>query len=121
VGALADKITRQMLDKIETEMETLGQAIADDLRQLISVPVGRDERGRVTVRSKPGEPPRKDTGRLYESVTHVVYRAGGRVRLVVATNTPYAGFVNRTRPYRKIMNRRWKRRVEIRLAYSVTR
>lgn len=117
MGAYADQLVRQMEAKVEAELEKLGSDVAADLRQLISVPV--DHSTKPPTRSKPGEPPRADTGRLRDSVTHTVYRAGGRLRLVVATNTPYAGYVNRTRPYRRIMNQRWKRRVEIRLAYSL--
>lgn len=107
MGAYADKITAELLDRTERKFEEFGKLIADDLRELLSVPVGRNSSGRVIIRSKPGEAPRMETGRLRGSVQDVVYRAAGRVRLVVATHTPYARIVNRTRPYKAIMYKRW--------------
>jgi hypothetical protein len=121
----SDDIMRQVAAQTEKELDALGQKMADWMKKLIGVPVvraripGTRRLGKaVIIRSQPGEPPRKDTGRLQASVHHLTYRVGWKVKLVVSANTPYAHTVNRTRPYREITENYWKNQVEIRLAYS---
>lgn len=81
-----------LIDKLATRLaRALGGALEDvraDVQQRISVPVERV--GNKVVRSKPGEPPRKDTGRLYTSAAVNVIDATRTVVGSVSVDTPYA-------------------------------
>jgi len=107
----ADEVMRDLSRRVEDLMEGVGRDVSTDLKKIISISVVR-ERGHV-IRSKPGEPPRKDSGRLYNSVRYVVYRAGRDVySVVITTETAYDVFVNATRPYAKIIESKWQGIVE---------
>jgi hypothetical protein len=120
----SDDVLRQIADETEKKLDALGEEMAEWLRKLIGVPVIRQriagrETKTVIVRSQPGEPPRKDTGRLQASVQYVTYRTGWKIKLVISTNTPYAETLNRTRPYRRIFEDHWRQQIPFRLSYSV--
>lgn len=66
--------------------------LADDVRKRIGVPVERSG-GRV-IRSKPGEPPRRDTGRLQASVDAARIENDSHVVASVSVDTPYARKLN---------------------------
>lgn len=105
---------RAVAAEAERAMEKVMSAAEADLRKELGVPVVRQ--GGKVIRSRPGEYPRKDTGRLQASVTHVVYRAGNfKVRGVVSTNTSYDGYVNRTRPYKELFERKWRQEFPVRM------
>src|SRR6185437_14089612 len=66
MGQLAESITSDLLTELETEFDAIGGEIVGDIRDAISVPVAY-QRGRI-IRSKPGEPPRYETGNLWRHV-----------------------------------------------------
>lgn len=102
---------------IETVMQQFVDDVAAELRRDLAVPVDRSKS--PPTRSRPGQYPRRDTGRLRESVQAVVYRAAGVVRGTVATNTPYDGYVNRTRPFVRLTEEKWRQRAERKFAFSL--
>lgn len=63
-----------------------------DVQKRIGIPVQRTK-GK-TVRSKPGEPPRKDTGRLQASAAAQTVDATRSVQGSVSVSTPYAKRLN---------------------------
>lgn len=64
------------------------ELVRDEIKRRISVPV--DKSKKPWVRSKPGEPPRKDTGRLHGSIKIDTLVAGDIAQASVNTETPYA-------------------------------
>ena len=58
------------------------------LRNLISISVGRSKGGKVIQRSKPGEPPRRETAELWRSIA--VFQDRPKTHTIIYTNTQYA-------------------------------
>ena len=112
-----DNIMRAVERDVETVMQQFVDDVAAELRRDLSVPVDRTKS--PPTRSRPGQFPRRDKGRLVASVQAVVYRAAGIIRGTVATNTPYDAFVNRTRPFVRLTEEKWRRRAEQRFAFSL--
>lgn len=81
IGARVESVVKQKLD-----------GMRDDVQKRISVDVER--RGGKVIRSQPGEPPRRDTRKLYASTTSEVIRAGDVVSGAVSVDTPYAQRLN---------------------------
>jgi bacteriophage HK97-gp10 putative tail-component len=78
------------------EMEDFGKDVATDLKERISVPVGYrigPKGGTYIIRSAPGEPPRKETGTLLNSVESEVETDADVVTLEISSDAPYAGFL----------------------------
>ena len=74
-------------------LQRQGDLIVAAVRQDLSVPVGtrRGPRGgRLTTRSRPGEPPRMETGRLRAGVTSSVTLADNVATLTVTDPVAYA-------------------------------
>lgn len=111
------EVMKDVMDRVEDVMEGVGRDVSADLKKTISIPVVRQ--GAKVIRSKPGEPPRKDTGRLYNSVRYVVYRAGVDItNVVITTETPYDVFVNATRPFQAIIEAKWEGIINQRIQFS---
>jgi hypothetical protein len=98
-------------------MDEAMKDVARDEKQLISVPVQRT--GNRVIRSRPGQPPRKDTGRLHGSVKGVAAKVGkDRVEGKVTTATPYDQFLEKgtskmsRRPFAGPTEAKWGRIVE---------
>lgn len=67
----------------EIALDEVAEMIKSDLRRLISVPV--EGSGRNAVRSKPGEPPRKETGKLHKMFRSVNNRLGvGKDKVLIS-------------------------------------
>lgn len=132
MNATTEEVMRELQKKLETSLEKLGQEMEADLKKKLSIPVARAsfdrgagrfrgsqgrfvKRSNRAGRSKPGEYPRRETGRLRASATHVVYRAAGNVRLVMAVNVPYAEYIHRLRPFFLFLQRDWERKINYRL------
>lgn len=77
---------------VERAIKPVLDAMAEQVRQRIGVPV--DKSKRPWVRSLPGEPPRKDTGRLQTSTATQTIDANSEVRGSVSVQTPYAQRLN---------------------------
>lgn len=85
-----------LFDEIQSDVhetfELLGPQIQDDWQDLISVDVEYSG-ATVTVRSKPGEPPRRETGDLYESIQEETETDYGSVSLEISTDIEYAPYL----------------------------
>lgn len=85
---LFDRIARNVEAAALAEMQRLKPIV----QKRIGVPVQRT--GGKTIRSRPGEPPRRDTGRLQASATAQTIDATRTVQGSVSVNTPYAKRLN---------------------------
>lgn len=68
---LAQAVVRDLLGELAEDFEAAGGEMVADIRQDISTPVQyvRGKRGgAIIIRSKPGEPPRYETGSLWRNV-----------------------------------------------------
>lgn len=85
-----------LFDRIAASVERAIQPVLDDIaqqtRDRIGIPV--DKSTRPWTRSKPGEPPRKDTGKLQTSTATQTLDANSEVRGSVSVDTPYARRLN---------------------------
>lgn len=120
MGREVDALVNEVRDVAEDVLDGAIADVAKDLRKSLSVPV--DKSRYPWIRSAPGEFPRLETGRLRGSVEGVTYRAGReRLRGVVVTNgnAPYDKYVVRTRPYDRLIESKWRRLIEQRLAIAL--
>lgn len=92
MSSLFDAIARRAEPALKSEMEKLKTA----LQKRISVPVVRT--GGRTIRSKPGEPPRKDTGRLHASADAQTISGNRTIQGSVSLSTPYVLPLSKIRP-----------------------
>ena len=79
-----------------TAIERLGQQVADEWKERISVPVeyARGPRGgRKIIRSEPGEPPRRESGVLWESIAAQTEADGYVVTTVIGSDVEYAPYL----------------------------
>jgi hypothetical protein len=118
-----DRIMSGLTAQVKATMDAALRDTADDMRRIISVPVVRS--GGKVIRSKPGEPPRKDTGKLLASVQSVVESLEkDKVRGSVSTNVFYDVFLTNgtskmaPRPYAGPTEAKWERLIENRLAIA---
>lgn len=73
-------------------LESFMQSGVEDIQQSIAAPVERV--GSVIVRSAPGEPPRRDSSDLYNSVQRETLDAGtGNVQGAIFTRNPVGKFM----------------------------
>lgn len=79
---------------IGKEFEAVGPLIVSDVKTLISINVEYGPGGAVIVRSKPGEPPRRETGLLQSSIGYGV-QSGEIVSLQIDSDCPYSGFLEK--------------------------
>lgn len=86
----------ELFDRIAASAERAMKPVLDDmagqLRTRIGIPV--DKSRTPWIRSKPGEPPRKDTGRLQTSTATQTIDANDKVLGSVSVSTPYAKRLN---------------------------
>lgn len=80
----ADDIVDDVVTRAQERLEELGADIEAELKEQVSVPVGRSK-GKVE-RSKPGESPRRDRGDYYKSFGHAVTSDGDRVAAHAGTD-----------------------------------
>lgn len=73
----------EVMPKVETAMQERGNQAIKHITDALNVPVGRDASGRVVTRSKPGEPPRRETGALRAGVGSEVDEKNLEVSMVV--------------------------------------
>jgi hypothetical protein len=123
----AQGIVADILDAVAEEAERLGAEIAADVRESIDIPVEPTSSGYV-VRSRPGEPPRRESGHLWESIGFEVARDDGRRRvgLSVYSDDPKAAGLEygrddvRPRPFMAPAFDRWADQVAERIADAAT-
>lgn len=118
-----DEIMGRISDGIRHAMEEAGNDAADDLRELISIPVVRTK-GKV-IRSSPGQPPRKDTGALLASVKSVIDEIEkDRIAVTISTDTDYDQFLKNgtarmaARPFDGPIETKWEPIIENRLGIA---
>ena len=92
-GSTAIEINEQKLNAVlfaalQPGLEQIGAKETAAIKQAISVPVGRDARGNVTVRSKRGEPPRLETGELQSEIQYAVLTVNGAPLLEIGSARP---------------------------------
>lgn len=92
---------RQLFDDIENDvaaaLDSQGGAIVDAIREDLNIPVvvtTGPRGGRVVLRSKPGEHPRRETGALQAGVFHEIERDGSDMKLVIADEVEYAKWLD---------------------------
>lgn len=88
MSSLFDRIGQNVQKALETK---LGE-MRDEVQKRISVDVER--RGGKVIRSRPGEPPRRDTKKLYKSAESEVIHTDDTVTGAVSVETPYAQRLN---------------------------
>lgn len=66
-------IRRALWTPANMALNEIAQTEIPVIKDQISVPVGRDVFGNAVERSKPGEPPRTDTGALLEGIASDIY------------------------------------------------
>lgn len=79
----ADDITDHLVERARDGMEKVAQELEQRWRQMVSVPV--EGVGRSAIRSRPGEPPRRDTGDYQDSIEHRVTVEGDKVSAIAGT------------------------------------
>jgi hypothetical protein len=87
----------EVFDAIALDVEKAhiqaGDDLATELKYKVSVPVqyvAGPRGGTRVIRSLPGEPPRKETGRLQASINHETVAAGDVVETAITAAAPYA-------------------------------
>jgi hypothetical protein len=77
---------------IEKRLLARAEIMRDEAKERIGVPVVRQ--GGKVIRSKPGEPPRRDKGKLQASASAQTINATSTVQASVSVSTPYAKRLN---------------------------
>ena len=84
-----DEVLDDIARDIASAQQVAAQAIVDDVKQRVSIPV--DKSTTPWTRSKPGEPPRKDTGRLQSSIQAETLNTGDQIATSINPgDVPYA-------------------------------
>jgi len=76
MGQWTEAIFANLAENTREYFEEVGREQVELIKQDISIPVVR--KGRIVIRSKPGEPPRRDSGKLYNSIKSRTYMLGPR-------------------------------------------
>ena len=82
---------------VATSLDYIGGVIVEQIKQDLSVPVEivtGPRGGRIVIRSKPGEHPRKETGLLQSQVNHQVERDGVNSTLIVFDPVYYSPYLD---------------------------
>ncbi len=79
-----EAFTARLMAHIENGLQIVGQGTVEYAKALVSKPVERLPGG-VVIRSKPGEPPRRDTGDLQANLQMDVENSGAVVQLGVGS------------------------------------
>lgn len=84
-------VTAYLAGRMRPAVESVASEIAADIRERINVPVGRSG-GRI-IRSKPGEPPRREYGDLYKSVGTVAGGQGDQIEAIAGSTSKIAVYL----------------------------
>lgn len=124
--AFVDGIMADINGSAEQAYRAVGPEVEAYAVQLVSVPVGRQ--GSKIIRSKPGEPPRKETGGVAGGIGHEVRRdAEDQPTLIVYAIGAVAGYLTdgtsrmAKRPFMEPTFDRWAEPVCDRVADAVGR
>jgi hypothetical protein len=88
----SDTLFESINAKIAESAESLGGVIVENIQNKLSVPVERH--GSEVIRSKRGEHPRRDSGRLLEATTCEVRSDELSADLEISNPTPYGPFLD---------------------------
>lgn len=83
----ADTHFDDIIRDVTSAMRAEGERMAAEIKDRVSVPVERT--GGKVIRSKRGEPPRKDSGRLQAEIASDTIEVGDVVSMAVYSPTPY--------------------------------
>lgn len=98
-----EKFEKEINDRAEIALNVVGTHMVSVLKKVVGIPVVKIK-GVVTVRSKPGEPPRLETGFGQSSIQFKVVRddkGHPKLQISVAKNAWYMAFLEAR------MNRPW--------------
>lgn len=93
----AEKLWDTVDSNIEVGLHPLGEKIVETIKADLSVPVEymtRPRGGIHIIRSKSGEHPRRETGKLQAGVDHFVFQSGSIVGLNVYDPVNYARYLD---------------------------
>lgn len=90
---LFNEIAADVADALDRKGNEIVEAVKEDLSVPVQITTG-PRGGRVVIRSKPGEHPRKESGDLQAAVGHQVQRDGVDATLVVNDPMFYAPFLD---------------------------
>lgn len=111
-------------DACADEFEDIADSMINDIREMLSVDVER-ENGVVSVRSVRGEPPRRETGALWESIAQAVEVGLYGVDAAVYTDKVYSAALESTafrtgqRPHWITLYENWLSAVPERIAAKI--
>lgn len=121
-----ERVMSKLAGQVKHVVDDAATDAAKDMKALISVPVVRQ--GKRVIRSRPGQPPRKDSGRLHRTVKAVAAKvAKDMVRAAVETNTPYDRMLEKgtskmaPRPFAGPIEAKWERILNNRLRIATRR
>lgn len=98
MSAFVDKLIADLEARAQSAFSQVGAIVADDLRKTISKPVGfriGKRGGSVPIRSRPGEPPRREFGNYIASIDQTTAKGVDRVMTTIFTDNPIGGFLER--------------------------
>lgn len=92
MSEFSEGIVRDMKERARPVMREVNDKGTEIWREVLSVPVGRS--GRKIIRSKPGEPPRKEKGRLPPDIKGEVTSGESVVTSNNYTDNKVAGYLD---------------------------
>lgn len=119
-----ESVMQSINSRLRQSMDDLVAEAGGDLRDSISiqVEVSRGPRGgRVLARSRPGEPPRRETGGYLESIHDAVEQDGDRITGRIYTDSEIGGYLEHgtdkmeARPHFAPCYERWREKASARI------
>jgi hypothetical protein len=124
MGEWSQRYMARIRERWTFELDGLGVAMVEDVRDRISVPV--EYVGDYVIRSSPGEPPRKEFGNLWGSCEHTVDNQPALTVMAGGPSAPYAkkleygdGAKLKPRPYFGPLRAHWTPMIGPRLIESL--
>lgn len=101
---LSDQVSEVLARRLSRGMDIFAEKLVEDIQEKISVPVEYQtgpRGGQVVIRSKPGEPPRKENGDLWESIENIPTTREAQTKIVarVVTRLKVAGWLQNGTKY----------------------
>lgn len=91
MSAFSAGIVSDLKERFAPRMENLAVTMRDEMREIISIQVVG--RGRKAIRSKPGEPPRREFGNLQDSQQYDVTIGDDYITASLFTDSKIGGYL----------------------------
>lgn len=88
----ASEVSQYLRSTFREQAQDVGAEVAADIKAAISTPVEYD--GSKVIRSRPGEPPRKESGDLLDSIDFAVEQFDGTEQLSVYSDSKILGYLD---------------------------